>query len=92
MHCMMIKENYVKNHWFVASLILLLIVWSLAPVHATERTVPKDKSQLYLSFSPIVKKTAPAVVNIYTQKKVKVRSFSPFLNDPFFQEFFGNSL
>lgn len=74
--------------------IIALLISLLSPLNsiAVERTIPANKGQLYLSFSPIVKKTAPAVVNIYTQKKVKVRGFSPFLNDPFFQEFFGNSL
>lgn len=43
-----------------------------------------------LSYAPLVKKASPAVVNIYTKKKVQVQSnFSPFLNDPIFQHFFG---
>jgi Do/DeqQ family serine protease len=36
-----------------------------------------------------VKKTGPAVVNVYARTKVKTRSFSPFADDPFFKRFFG---
>ncbi|MGI9385796.1 MAG: DegQ family serine endoprotease, partial [Methyloligellaceae bacterium] len=41
-----------------------------------------------LSYSPVVKRAAPAVVNVYVRRKVKVRS-SPFFEDPFFRRFFG---
>jgi len=57
---------------------------------ALERAVPESQSEVLLSFSPVVKKVAPAVVNIYTRKKVTVNA-SPFFNDPFFQRFFGNT-
>src|SRR5262249_18647356 len=43
-----------------------------------------------LSYAPLVKKAAPAVVNIYTKKKIKV--VSPFQYDPFFKQFFGEDL
>jgi len=53
-----------------------------------ERKVPQSQHQVLLSYAPVVKKTAPAVVNIFTAKKVQVRT-SPFLSDPFFERFFG---
>lgn len=56
---------------------------------ALERAVPESQSEVLLSFSPVVKKAAPAVVNIYTSKTVTVNA-SPFANDPFFRRFFGN--
>jgi Do/DeqQ family serine protease len=60
--------------------------------HASVKSVPENKSEVVLSYAPLVKKTAPAVVNIYTKKKVTVRSgFSPFFNDPLFNHFFGNN-
>jgi Do/DeqQ family serine protease len=37
----------------------------------------------------LVKLGAPAVVNIYTKKVIKDRA-SPFFDDPFFQQFFGD--
>lgn len=57
-------------------------------MQAIERVLPTSDAQLMLSYAPLVKKTAPAVVNIYTAKEVAVH-VSPFLNDPFFQQFFG---
>jgi serine protease Do len=52
--------------------------------------VPSSRAQVQLSFAPIVKQSAPAVVNIYTKKIVKQR-ISPLMNDPIFQQFFGNN-
>lgn len=54
------------------------------------RIVPDSRPEMQLSFAPIVKKAAPAVVNIYTKRKEKVRSpLSPLFADPFFEQFFG---
>ena len=51
------------------------------------RIVPQTQAEITLSFAPVVKQTAPAVVNIYT-KKVVERRISPFVGDPFFERFF----
>jgi len=55
----------------------------------TERRVPANKHELTFSYAPLVRKAAPAVVNIYTRKVVKTRGLSPLFNDPFFRRFFG---
>lgn len=55
------------------------------------KQVPQTKQETQLSFAPLVKKTAPAVVNIYTKRKVTVQQFSPFLGDPVFKHFFGRN-
>ncbi|WP_346432822.1 DegQ family serine endoprotease [Breoghania sp.] len=52
--------------------------------------VPQSATQLKLSFAPIVKKVAPAVVNVYARRVVSQRRVSPFFNDPFFRRFFGD--
>ena len=44
-----------------------------------------------MSFAPLVKKAAPAVVNIFTRKTVRSRAFSPLFDDPFFKRFFGEN-
>ncbi len=54
--------------------------------------IPQSRAQITMSFAPLVKQTAPAVVNIYTSKLVRQRALSPLFNDPIFQRFFGNSL
>ena len=43
-----------------------------------------------VSFSNIVKKTAPGVVNVFTTKRARAQAeMSPFFNDPQFRRFFG---
>ncbi|MGB7033986.1 MAG: DegQ family serine endoprotease, partial [Xanthobacteraceae bacterium] len=54
---------------------------------AQERAVPTSPQQVELSFAPIVKRVAPAVVNVYAQHIVE--NSNPFLADPFFRQFFG---
>lgn len=56
---------------------------------ATAETVPSSQPQIQLSFAPVVRETAPAVVNIYAQRVVAQRS-SPFADDPFFGDLFRN--
>jgi Do/DeqQ family serine protease len=51
--------------------------------------VPQTREEITLSFAPVVKQAAPAVVNIYTKKVVKRRA-TPFAGDPFFERFFGD--
>ena len=51
--------------------------------------VPNGQGEIKLSFAPLVKSAAPAVVNVYATRKVRTRSRSPFFDDPFFQRFFG---
>lgn len=52
------------------------------------RRVPLGQSEVQLSFAPLVKQTAPAVVNVYAARTVQQRQ-SPFMGDPFFEQFFG---
>ncbi|MEO1611683.1 MAG: trypsin-like peptidase domain-containing protein [Pseudomonadota bacterium] len=48
--------------------------------------VPQTQAEITLSFAPVVKATAPAVVNVFTRKTVQRRN--PFAGDPFFERFF----
>ncbi|HET7715664.1 MAG TPA: DegQ family serine endoprotease [Bauldia sp.] len=52
------------------------------------RIVPESSTQIQYSFAPIVKRVAPAVVNVYASRVVE-QSLSPFISDPFFRHFFG---
>ncbi|EKF18412.1 DegQ family serine endoprotease [Nitratireductor pacificus] len=56
---------------------------------APKRRVPFGDAEIQLSFAPLVRETAPAVVNVYASSTVQVRS--PFMGDPFFEQFFGRS-
>jgi len=55
------------------------------------RQVPESRAALQYSFAPIVRKAAPAVVNVYVRSTKRVAR-SPFFDDPFFREFFGQGL
>jgi Do/DeqQ family serine protease len=67
-----------------AAIAVALSVAGLSQAQPT-RVVPTSTQQLQLSFADVVRKTAPAVVNIYSKRKVR----NPFADDPFFRRFFG---
>jgi len=54
------------------------------------KTVPQSRTELQLSFAPVVKAVTPSVVNVYATT-ISQQASSPFLDDPFFQRFFGRS-
>ncbi len=57
-----------------------------------DKAVPGSRDEIMLSFAPVVKKAAPAVVNIFTKRQVVEPGFrSPLFDDPLFKRFFGNS-
>ena len=56
---------------------------------AAERRVPESRDDVRLSFAPLVRKAAPAVVNIYTRRVRRSRQSVPLFDDPFFRRFFG---
>ncbi len=66
----------------------LYLFVSPAP-RATAEPVPPNAAAMQLSFAPVVRAAAPAVVNIYATRIVADR-VSPFADDPFFREFFGD--
>jgi Do/DeqQ family serine protease len=66
----------------------LLLVLATLPAAAQDRAVPTSPAQLTLSYAPVVKRVAPAVVNVYAAKVVENRN--PLLDDPIFRRFFGN--
>ena len=43
-----------------------------------------------ISYADVVSKVAPAVVTIHSQLQVRQPQQYPFMNDPFFQQFFGD--
>lgn len=56
-----------------------------------QRQVPGSQAEVQLSYAPVVKEVAPAVVNVYARTVVQGRERrSPFAGDPFFERFFGD--
>jgi Do/DeqQ family serine protease len=72
----------------LAPVVLLLGLGSLTAAAQETRAVPTSPAQLTLSYAPVVKRVAPAVVNVYAAKIVENRN--PLLDDPIFRRFFGN--
>ncbi len=69
--------------------IFALIFFSFSSIVFAKDTVPQSQIEIKLSFVPLVKQAAPAVVNIYAQRIIEERR-SPFSRDPFFRDFFQN--
>jgi serine protease Do len=74
-----------------AALVCLVLALSGPALAQTDGavTVPESQGQIELSFAPVVKRVAPAVVNIFSKRVVRERAVSPLFNDPFFKRFFG---
>jgi len=75
----------------ILRVVLCVVIGLAALSRAQAEIVPQSREQMQLSFAPVVKQVAPAVVNIYTRKVVRTVA-SPFMNDPFFRQFFGGRL
>jgi Do/DeqQ family serine protease len=59
---------------------------------AAAQEVPPSRQAIQLSFAPVVKTAAPAVVNVFTSRVVQQQNLSPLFADPFFRQFFGDRL
>lgn len=66
----------------------VLVLFSGSLAVAQRKVVPSSREAAQYSFAPIVKRTSPAVVNVFARGRVQVQS--PFADDPFFRRFFGD--
>lgn len=85
-------ERFAGNRGWLAAGALALALTVQGPsdaVLAQTRQVPESREQISLSFAPLVKKSAAAVVNVYGAR-VEKRPQNPFMDDPFFRRFFGD--
>jgi Do/DeqQ family serine protease len=73
--------------------VLLACALALSPTGSAsaQKRAPETRAELLYSFAPVVKKAAPAVVNVYVARRVQVVG-SPMANDSLFREFFGKHL
>jgi len=61
------------------------------PAAAQAPAVPTSRETIHLSFAPVVKKAAPAVVNVFSRRVVHTAAGPAALfNDPLFRRFFGD--
>ena len=66
----------------------LILALLAAPLNAQQ--TPQSAAEMQLTFVPVVKQAAPAVVNIYAKFMREVQS-TPLQSDPFFERFFGDA-
>ncbi len=64
-----------------------IVILALLANPLAAQQVPQDQAQMQLSFVPLVKQAAPAVVNIYAKIMAEPRR-TPLQRDPFFERFF----
>ena len=95
-HIMWLSQNISRRplwRYTVACRLLLIgmmiVIPSLIIPLAQAQSVPTSQTQINLSFAPLVKQTAGAVVNIYAKKIVTERT--SLFADPFFKHFFGDN-
>ena len=73
----------------VKPLLLLALVLALELAGALAqpvKKVPETKEQINFSYAPVVKRAAPAVVNVYVRQRVRQ---GPAFSNPFLEQFFG---
>jgi Do/DeqQ family serine protease len=70
------------------ALAVLLVAALALPASAQVPRSPASRAEISLTFAPVVKKAAPAVVNVYALKRAT--QTNPFFDDPFFRRFFGD--
>ncbi len=76
---------------FGLSLLLAVPAFAEPPQKALPKPeVPQSLMQVQMSFAPVVKRVAPAVVNVYARSVVQ-QQVNPLFDDPMFQRFFGVS-
>ncbi|MBD3770877.1 MAG: Do family serine endopeptidase [Rhodobacterales bacterium] len=64
--------RHVSKFLAVAGLcVVALLVLAALPLMANAQRLPETRSEIELTFAPLVKEVSPAVVNVYTQKTVK---------------------
>ncbi|MBI1210078.1 MAG: Do family serine endopeptidase [Alphaproteobacteria bacterium] len=79
------NRNSWAPTWAVIGLGLMAAFGGFARAEETTRAIPTSMHQIELSFADVVRKAAPAVVNIYSKRTVR----TAFSDDMLFKKFFG---
>lgn len=95
---MRLTKGYLVSVLAAMALVVLLsslrfppTVRAGVPVFNLEKSPLNRDPRLGNSFAPVIEKAAPSVVNIFSTRFIKERpQRNPFLEDPFFRQFFGD--
>src|ERR1700757_3131975 len=80
----------LPSRWLATAALIVIVAAPLgagAQERPPEPRVPSSGNELRFSSAPVVRRAAPAVVNVYAAKTVAVRN--PLFDDPIFRRFFG---
>jgi Do/DeqQ family serine protease len=80
-------SQYALRRIVMAVLAAAVLSAALPAAAQQQPRVPASRAEVQLSFAPVVKRVAAAVVNVHALRMV--RQSNPFLDDPFFRRFFG---
>jgi serine protease Do len=69
--------------------LILILVLPIAASAADTRAAPASQQQIMLSYAPVVRKAAPAVVNVYTRAASDVGASAAVRRDPAYRRFFA---
>ena len=69
---------------------MLTLIAGVPLAFADTKVAPPTRDAALFSYAPIVRKAAPAVVNVYVRSRVQTFN-SPFADDPWFRRFFGDN-
>ncbi|MER2604250.1 MAG: Do family serine endopeptidase [Siculibacillus sp.] len=81
----------MKSMPAVLALLPALALLATVGVADAQTAVPESRAQVSLSFAPVVKAVAPAVVNVYATRRVEQHA-NPLFADPLFRQFFGGGI
>ena len=70
----------------LALAVVVALLGAPAFADTVQRIAPQSPAQVRLSFAPVVKKAAPAVVNVYASR-VETMPRNPLFDDPIFRQF-----
>lgn len=71
MHALRMTRHVSKFLAVAGLCVVALLVLAVSPLMAHAQRLPETRSEIDLTFAPLVKEVSPAVVNVYTQKTVK---------------------
>jgi Do/DeqQ family serine protease len=83
-------EHVIRRPWalFAATLACAFGLSQVLAPHASQAALPVAvDGQPLPSLAPMLERVVPAVVNVNSKTRVRVRN--PFMDDPFFRQFFG---
>ncbi|MEX2617965.1 MAG: Do family serine endopeptidase [Alphaproteobacteria bacterium] len=71
-------------------MVAVLLVSCTVSAAVVAQTVPVSREQIRLSYAPLVKQAAPAVVNIFATRQVQQSRGPTLFDDPLFNRLFGD--